>query len=141
MDQLSSKKHAKNSESESRIDKRMIYGLIAVLGLAAIISVAFISGYLIGERKTAPKTDKNNPLSNLSESGRLLPKVHVGEVTSVSKDSVTIKTSQQSETLKLSDKTRLTRKAESLELASLKTGDRVTVFANNDGFATRIVLR
>ncbi|QQS26939.1 hypothetical protein IPM44_04490 [bacterium] len=124
--------------------KKIIVVVIAVVLVGAVIGGVYYAGFKNGEKQgqaNAKKEMAANPFANLGDANRFLPKYKTGEIVSISKDSIVVKTTDKDEKFTVSDKTKVTRKTETLSLSNLKKGDKVTVFTANDGVATRIVLK
>lgn len=125
--------------------QRVLVIIGAILVTVGVLGGLFYAGYKTGEkngREQAKKEAAANPFSGLADANRFLPKYKSGEITSVSNNTVIIKTSDgKEEKVTVNDKTKVTRKTETLKLSDLKKGDKVTAFVSSDGTATRIVYR
>lgn len=125
--------------------QKLLVVVAAILVTVGVLSGLFYAGYKTGEkhgRDQAKKEAAANPFSGLADANRFLPKYKSGEITSVSNNALVIKTSDgKEEKVTINDKTKVTRKTETLKLSDLKKGDKVTAFVGNDGTATRIVYR
>lgn len=138
------------SKIDNRTKKGVLIGAIAVLLLGSIICVSYKVGYdkghdnglETGKKEASSKSDK---LSDILKGSNSPFKFDSGVLQEVKKDSVIIDTSDgERKTVKLNDKTKITKKTDTLSVSDLKKGQKVTIY--NDGnqdnpTATRIVLR
>lgn len=137
-------KQAQQSHRKQKNLKKIIVFVIAVVLIGAVIGGVYYVGFKNGEKQGLTKAKKEvaaNPFLNRNDTNKFLPKYKTGEIVSVSKDTIVVKASDKEEKITVNDKTKVTKKTETLSLSSLKKGDRVTAFVMNDGVATRIVLR
>ncbi|MFO0955448.1 MAG: hypothetical protein U0526_02835 [Candidatus Saccharibacteria bacterium] len=134
---------ASGPKKRKTVSKKLILSVVSAILVVAAIGGAYYGGYKKGEKHgmEVAKKANTNPFSNIPNGNQFIPKYKTGEVIAVSKSSIEVKTPEKTEKITISDKTKLTRKTETLPVTSLKKGDKVTVFVGQDGAATRIVYK
>lgn len=116
----------------------LIFAIITILGGTYLLG--YKKGESIGEKRGKAKSVANpfGALQNPFNSS-------TGKVAEIKEDAIVIDTNRgEKKTIKLDDKTKITRKTEILTKSDLKNDQKVTVFARGEGddlTATRIVLR
>ncbi len=116
------------------------FAIITILG--GIYLLGYKNGHAEGEKQgRARGAAVANPLANLQNPFNST----TGKVTEIKDDSITVDTNKgEKKTIKLDDKTKVTRKTETVDRSEIKNGQKVTIFARGEGddtTATRIVLR
>ncbi len=121
-----------------------ILATIAVCGLLlGIYKLGYNQGYKAGEEK-GKQTNRLDPLG-LFRNGQNPLSVETGKVEEVKDDSIVLDTSRgERKEIKLTDKTKITKKTDTLSKSDLKAGLKVSIFTDGNKdqpAATRIVLR
>ncbi len=139
------KKIFKKTDLTKKQKRWLTIGLIILLGIGVLVGTycfAYNRGYNNGEVAGKKILSKANNL--LGGTGNPFQSV-TGVVDKVSGDSLSVKTTNgETKTVKLNDKTKITKKTTTLNKDALKSGTRVTVFTQGEGdavTATRIVVR
>lgn len=116
---------------------------ILVLGLfLGTYKLGYNKGYRAGEEK-GKQANRLDPLG-LFRNGQNPLSVETGKLEEVKDDSIVLDTSRgERKEVKLTDKTRITKKTDTLNKSDLKAGMKVSVFLSggDEPTATRIVLR
>lgn len=115
--------------------------LLAIFSLVLIGAGAYGYGYTNGHKrgKTAGERKSANPFNKFASPF----KVQTGKITKIDGNKLTLHSSQgQVVEIKLTDKTKVTRKTDQLKTSDLAKDKKVTIFMSSTGDeATRIVLR
>ncbi len=120
-----------------------VLATILVLGLfLGTYKLGYNKGYRAGEEK-GKQANRLDPLG-LFRNGQNPLSVETGKLEEVKDDSIVLDTSRgERKEVKLTDKTRITKKTDTLNKSDLKAGMKVSVFLSggDEPTATRIVLR
>lgn len=120
-----------------------VLATILVLGLfLGTYKLGYNHGYKAGEEK-GKQANRLDPLG-LFRNGQNPLSVETGKLEEVKDDSIVLDTSRgERKEIKLTDKTKITKKTDTLSKSDLKAGMKVSVFLSggDEPTATRIVLR
>lgn len=140
-DKLKFVKQFRFTPKEKKLWKVALGTLLLVALIAGLVGAGYNRGYQAGKKAGVTTKNpydflnsENNPFRSFS-----------GTVSDVTKDSVTVDTNQgKKETIKITDKTKVTQKTETRAVSDITKGKKITVFAQGSGgdrAATRIVIR
>jgi hypothetical protein len=128
--------------------KKLLVVLVAILLgiglLAGAYKLGYDKGFTKGEeqgKKTTRSSSLNDFFNNTSNPFRSVS----GEVKSITADKIEVNSNKgEVQTIKITDKTKITKKTTTLKVADVKPDQKVTIFTqgkDNDLTATRIVVR
>ena len=136
--------HIKNfrfTPKEKRTWAIILIALSIVTILSGLYGFAYKAGYSKGKIAGKASAPNRNSLGNIPSPFKSIS----GTVVNVNEDKLTILTvKNEKKIVKITDKTKATQKATSVNVAELKKDQKITVFIQGEGSetsATRIVLR
>jgi Cu/Ag efflux protein CusF len=142
--QASKSKKPKLTAKKKRILLILVAILLGVGLLAGTYKLGYNNGFSKGEEKGKKSAAKSNLGDFFNSSANPFRSV-TGEVKSVTNDTLEVNSSRgEVETVKINDKTKITKKTTTLKVSDIKPDQKVTVFVqgqDGDLTATRIVVR
>lgn len=142
------KKSITKKMSLSSKQKKLMLVIITILLLAVafvcVYKYSYNKGYKEGEKagkKSATTTNPRDIFNSMQNPFKTL----TGQVEKVDGETITLTTSNgETKTIKITEKTKITKKKETLNKDALKKGTKITVFTQNENdnlSATRIVVQ
>lgn len=127
------------------LSRRALIIILIVIAQIGLIFSVFGVGYKIGQdvgRKDATLAAGISGFNSLLGSVSNPFRSTTGKVTEISNDSITVETSGETRTAKITDKTKITRRSEQKQVSDIEVGVRVSVFfgESSDQEASRIII-